>query len=439
MSSQIKYARSQASYERARKYLPGGVSSNFRLGMKPFPLFFDHAKGAYLFDVDGNEYVDYVLGMGPVILGHAHPEVEQDVHNALRRGQLFAGQHDLELELAAEVCSLVPCAEMVRFSLSGSEAVQAALRAARAFTGRNRIVKFEGHYHGWFDNVFVSVKPLATERGEHDNPNVVPASLGQDPNAYLANCILPWNNPELVCRRLEQEGNQIAAVVMEPIMCNTAVIPPNPGYIEQVRDLCTKHGILLIFDEVITGFRVGLDGAQGLFGVVPDIAIFAKAMANGFPMSCLAGRGDIMELFGTKPVVHGGTFNTNTVSCAAALATLRLLKANGGEIYGKISRTGKLLMDGLRSLAHELGPNLIVQGFPAVFHTTFGDMKVISDYRSHQNCVSDLQSLFIDRMLERGVRITSRGTWFVSAAHTEVDVEVTLKAARSVLSSFKKE
>jgi glutamate-1-semialdehyde 2,1-aminomutase len=432
MNTANKFSKSATYYHDAVQHLAGGVSSNFRLGMKPFPLFFDHASGSHLVDVDGNDYIDYALGMGPVILGHAHPAVNEAVARELHRGQLFAGQNTLELDLAREICALVPCAELVRFSLSGSEAVQAALRVARAVTGRTRIVKFEGQYHGWFDNIYVSVHPAPSPDGQYKSPTAVPASEGQDPQAYASDVILSWNDTDALRRTLKDNGD-IAAVIMEPIMCNTAVIPPQPGYLHEVRQLCREHGVLLIFDEVITGFRVGLHGAQGYLDVTPDVAVFAKAMANGYPISCVAGRRGVLQLFGTSTVVHGGTFNGNTVSCAAALATLRYLKANADEIYGGIAEIGGKLIEGLRRLGRELHVPLVVQGFPAAFHTTFGDIEEIRDYRGHRQCRLDLQSRFVDELMLRGVRITGRGTWFLSAAHTAADVETTLRSARTAL------
>ena len=241
-------------------------------------------KDSKLHDLDGNVYIDYALGMGPVLLGHAHPLVNAAVAGSLPHGQLYAGQHEAEAELARELCEVVPSAEMVRFSMSGTEAVQAALRVARAFTGRTRIVKFEGHYHGWLDNVYVSVRPDEGRRGPEAAPHAVPESQGQDEAAYRSQIVLPWNNLDLLRARLERDP-EIAAVIMEPIMCNTAVIAPAPGYLAGVRELCSQHDVLLIFDEVITGFRVALGGAQASLGVTPDLTILAKAMASGFPIA----------------------------------------------------------------------------------------------------------------------------------------------------------
>jgi len=430
------YPRSARLYEEARKYLPGGVSSNFRLGMRPFPLFFERANGSKLYDTDGNEFVDYALGMGPVILGHGALAVNRAVEESLKRGQLYAGQHEAEVMLAHEICDVVPCAEMVRFSLSGSEAIQAAIRLARAFTGRSKIIKFEGHYHGWFDNIFVSVQPEEPSISAGTPSNSVAESAGQDPNAYAETETLPWNDIETFRRAMERHEGHIAAVIMEPVMCNSAVILPRSGYLEQVRELCTQHGVVLIFDEVITGFRVGLGGAQEFLGVIPDLAVFAKALANGFPMSCLAGRRNVMELFASRRVMHGGTFNTNIVSCAAALATLRELREDGARIYSHLRDLGTRLMEGLKQIGTETCRPLHVQGLPSVFHTSFTDQRQIDDYRGYRRCQLDLQGEFVALLLDRGVRITGRGTWFLSAAHSGQDVEFTLDAARAALLSL---
>ena len=430
------YRRSALLYEKARKYSPGGVHSNVRLEMKPFPLFFQRAKGARVWDVDGNEYVDYALGMGPIILGHANPEVDEAVVASIASGQLYAGQHEEEVAVGRTLCEMVPCAEMVRLSLSGSEAVQAALRLARAATGRQVVIKFEGHYHGWFDNIDVSINPDESSMGPADQPNVVPASLGQCASAYSKIRVLPWNDVGLLKRSVEASRDEIAAVIMEPIMCNCSVILPDPGFMDAVRDLCSRHGILLIFDEVITGFRVSLGGATEYLQVKPDLAVFAKAMANGYPVSCLAGRRDLMELIASRGVVHAGTFNANRMSCAAALATLRALSANQGEVYSRMGRVGTALIEGLNDVAVETGVPLHTQGLPTVFHTTFTDVENIKDYRSYQRGQLDLQSQFVVLLRERGVHITGRGTWFLSAAHSDYDVEQTLRAAKAALQSL---
>lgn len=421
--------------EEAERYSPGGVHSNFRLTSKPQSYMYERAEGARLYDVDGRTYIDYALGMGPAILGHSPRVVIESVAACLSSGQCYGGQHRLEVELSREICRIVPCAEKVRFSLTGSDAIQAAIRVARAFTGRWKIVKFEGHYHGWCENIFVSVHPTAGDAGEAAHPNKVPGTLGQDRLAFENLCILPWNDIEAFRRFISDKGQEIAAVIMEPIMCNSSVIVPRPGYLEQVRQLCDAHGILLIFDEVITGFRVGLSGAQGYLGVTPDLAVFAKALATGFPISCLAGRSAVMDLFGTGQVMHGGTFNTNLISCVAALATLGELVSE--HVYERLAIAGSRLMDGLRTVARSRGVPLLVQGVGPVFHTAFTEQDAIHNYRDYMNCNLVRQRQFVEALLENGVRITSRGTWFLSTAHTGHDVDLTIDAAERALEAVR--
>ncbi len=291
----------------ASQSLPGGVNSNYRLGIAPTPLVFERGEGPYLYDADGNRLIDYYLGMGPMILGHNPAPVLEAVEKQLGSGILYAGQSRIEQEAARMVCEMVPCAERVRFSCAGSEVVQAVIRLARAATQRSVIIKFEGHYHGWMDNILWSIAPTAEEYGPEEAPNAVPASAGQDLQAGLYTEILPWNNLDLLEKRLER--GDVAGVIMEPAMCNTSTVFPGDGYLEGVRRACTETGTVLIFDEVITGFRVAPGGAQAHFGVTPDLATFGKAIASGFPVSCFAGRADLMELFASGDVMHGGTFN----------------------------------------------------------------------------------------------------------------------------------
>jgi glutamate-1-semialdehyde 2,1-aminomutase len=243
---------------------------------------------------------------------------------------------------------------------------------------------------------------------------------------------MPWNNLDLLSTRVEKERGHIAAIIMEPIMCNTSVIMPRTGFLEGVRELCTRHGIVLIFDEVVTGFRVALEGAGSLLNVTPDLTIFAKAMGNGYPVSCLAGRKTLMERFASG-VVHAGTYNSNRVSCAAALATLDALHSNGGHAHAKISAIGSALMNGFRKIIAETGAQMLVQGLPAVFHSTFTDQPEITSYRSYTRCDLSLQTQFVALLRERGISLTGRGTWFLSSAHTLQDVEKTLDAIREVL------
>ncbi len=435
MSDNRRYARSVALYAEACAALAGGVSSNFRLGGQPVPLFFERGEAARLYDVDGNVYLDYALGMGPNILGHAPASVNRAVAEMLPRGQLFAGQHRPEVELARRVQEYVPCAELVRFGLSGSEMVQAALRLARAYTGRPKVVKFEGHYHGWFDTILVGVAPPLDGPESKDAFALDLPSAGQSRAAAEDVAVLPWNDPEAVRRYLEAHADGTAAVIMEPILCNTGVIDPRPGYLDEVRGLCDHYGVVLIFDEVITGFRVGLGGAQRRLGVTPDLAVFAKALGAGFPIAALAGRQPIMELAGNGSVLHGGTFNANLVSVTAALATLGELSRDAGRVYVEMEERGGRLIRGLRALAERAHVPLLVQGVGTVFNTTFTDQPAVTDYRSYRRSDLARQRRFLLELQHHGVRPTSRGTWFLSTAHTDADIEATLSVAETVLSA----
>ena len=426
------HARSIELYAEARESLAGGVNSSFRLGGHPVPLFFARGAGARLWDVDGNEYIDYVLGMGPNILGHAPSSVTEAVAESLSRGVLFAGQHADEVRLARRLQQIVPCAERVRFGLSGSEMDQAAIRVARAATGRARIVKFEGHYHGWFDTLLVSNAPPLDQAGTDESPTPHLPSAGQSRAAAADLAILPWNNLDLLARYLASHAGEIAGILMEPILCNSGVILPRPGYLEGVRELCDRYGIALIFDEVITGFRVALGGAQARLGVTPDLAVFAKALGGGYPVAALAGKRAYMDLLG-GPVLHGGTYNANTASTVAALATVDALAAGGASLYAGLEARGTRLIDGLRAAAAATGAPLHVQGVGAVFNTSFGTDGPIVDYRSYARTDLPRQKRWLTALQSRGVRVTARGTWFLATAHTDADIDRTLEAARDAL------
>jgi len=429
----MDFRRSIAYHEDASRAIAGGVNSNVR--MSGTPLCFSRASGSKLFDLDGNEYVDYALGMGPAILGHAPPRVVQAVRDSLDGGQLFAGQHDSELALAKLLREHVPSAELVRIGLTGSEMVHAALRVARAHTGRTHVVKFEGHYHGWFDNVLVNTGGPANHAAGPMPFPVHRQSSGQTSASVSETYVLPWNDVPTITGFLGRHGSRIAAIITEPMMCNTGAILPRPGYLQALRALCDEHGIVLIFDEVITGYRLGLGGAQARFGVVPDLTILAKALGGGFPVAALAGHAKIMSLFASGGVNHSGTYNANMVSLAAAVATLKELAADDGAAYRMIEATGEQLIKGIRELAAKRSPSLKVMGCASVFNTLFTDESEIFDYESHARSDSARQRQLLDALLLKGIRPTSRGTWFVSAAHTAADVERTLEALDSVLAS----
>ena len=412
----------------ASQHLPGGVNSNYRLGVAPTPLVFERGEGAYLYDADGNRLIDYYLGMGPMILGHNPAPVLEAVQEQLGSGILYAGQSRIEQEAARMVCEMVPCAERVRFSCAGSEVVQAVIRLARAATQRLVIIKFEGHYHGWMDNILWSIAPTAEEYGPEEAPNAIPASAGQDLQAGLHTEVLPWNNLEVLEKRLER--GDVAGVIMEPAMCNTSTVFPGDGYLEGVRRACTDTGTVLIFDEVITGFRVAPGGAQAHFGVTPDLATFGKAIASGFPVSCFAGRAELMELFASGGVMHGGTFNGHPACMAALVATLGELEKP--ETFAALDRQGTRLMEGIGEALDAADIQARVEGFPQIFHVGFGVEGEVTDYRSSLQADKERYVRFTEALHYRGVRALERGAWFLSTAHTADVVDETVAAVAAV-------
>ncbi|MCL4859374.1 MAG: aspartate aminotransferase family protein [Caldilineaceae bacterium] len=432
------YSQSKALYERAGRALAGGVSSEFRKASWPHPLFYASAQGSRIVDVDENEYLDFTLSQGPLILGHSHPEVLERVERTSRAGQLFAGQHLMEVELAELMQQYVPCAELVRFSLSGSEADHTALRVARAVTGRPKFIRFEGHYHGWFDNVAWSIGAASVEAlGPAEHPTPAPWTAGLPARAVDEFIVLPWNNLALVEQTLAERHAEVAAILTEPVMCNSGCIEPAPGFLAGLRHLCDQYDIALIFDEVITGFRLGMGGAQGHYGVTPDLAVFAKAMANGYPISAVAGKRRWMQPIADGAVIHAGTMNSSNPTVAAALATLTILARDG--VHERLFIHGQRLMAGLRNAAEEYGLPLLVQGPGPMFHTAFTTQTTINDYRDTLSFDRARLGAFIQQMQERGVRLIGRGLWYLSAAHTDADIDQGLEAARAVLREMSEE
>ncbi len=429
--------RSHELYEEAQRYIAGGVSSDIRRGMRPVPLYVSHAAGSRLWDVDGNEYIDYVLGQGPLILGHTNPVIIDAVKAQLDCGQIYSAQHELEIEVAAEICRLVPCAERVRFNSVGSEAVHAAWRLARAYTGRPKILKVEGHYHGWLDPVLYSLHPDVAAAGPARAPVPVPGTAGQPRSAEQDIVVAPWNDLEAMTAILGQHRGEVAAIIMEPVLCNTGSISPKPGYLEGIQALCAEHGCLLVFDEVITGFRLAPGGAQEFLGITPDLAVFGKAVAGGFPLSCLAGRAEVMDLISRGEVGHAGTFNSNPVVMAAAAATLHELTRDDGAAYRHLFATGQRLMEGIRAAARDAGTALLVDGPGPVFNIYLTDQAEVTNYRDYAACdqagMADLQAALMDR----GVNMVGRGLWFISTAHTEEDVDQTIAAVADALVSIR--
>src|ERR1700760_1086640 len=319
----LSFDRSAALIAENARFVAGGVNSNFRIGMAGGPLVFQRGEGPYLIDADNNRLIDYYCGMGAMVLGHSPAGVQQAVKDQVDKGILYAGQSEIEFEAANIICERIPSAQRIRFGSSGSEVAQAAFRLARAATGKRVILKFEGHYHGWFDNILWSTAPAQNAAGPENAPVLVPGSVGQDAMDAAGLDVIGWNNLAWLEARLAR--GDVAGVIMEPAMCNQGAIAPAPSYLEGALAACRRHGAILIFDEVITGFRLNRSGAQARFGITPDLSIFAKAMANGFPVSAIVGRADLLDMFVTGGVLHGGTFNAQPVAMAAVVATQQSL------------------------------------------------------------------------------------------------------------------
>lgn len=428
-----RYQQSASLLERAKKVLAGGVSSEFRKYNHPHAIFYSHGQGSRVYDVDGNEYLDFTLSQGPLIVGHSHPKVLSAIASYAADGQLFAGQHIMEVELAEKLNELIPSAELMRFCLDGSTAVQTAFRVARAKTGKQKFLRFEGHYHGWLDNVAWSIStPSSDALGERAAPVVHPWSAGLAKNSRDEFISLPWNDIELVKQVLSEHHQEIAAIITEPVMCNSGCIPPAEGFLEGLRALCDQYGIALIFDEVITGFRLGLSGAQGYFGVTPDLSVFAKAMASGYPISAIVGKREWLEEIATGRVIHAGTMNSGNATIAAALATINVLQEDP-DTYHRMFRLGKKLMDGLRLAGEESGQNLLVQGMGPMFITAFSSFDKMVDYRDTLTADKAKLGRFIGLLHDRGIRVIGRGLWYINAVHTDSDIEQALDVAKSAL------
>lgn len=412
------WTKSRVMLERARQSLAGGVSSPFRANA-PMPLYFESGCGSRLRDVDGNEYIDYQLAWGPMILGYSHPSLVAAMRRAAERPWSYGAQHDLEISVAERIQRMVPCAERVAFTSSGSEAVQLAHRLARAFTRRELILKFEGHYHGWMDSALVSYHPAADQVGPLETPRTVLHSAGQVTNAAENVIVAPWNRADLLEDILRKNGSRIAAVMMEPVLCNSGCLLPQPGYLEAARQLCDRYGAMLIFDEVITGFRMGPGGAQRHYGVAPDLATFGKAAAGGAALSVVAGKKRIMEQMFGGGVSFGGTFNGNPLSLAAADATLELLE--DGHALAHANRMGERLMAALQRTG------VVATGFGAAFAVHFTARADLTNYRDTLDDDAEALREFALRALEEGVQIVPDGRFYTSAAHAERDIDETIE------------
>jgi glutamate-1-semialdehyde 2,1-aminomutase len=436
--------KSKQLHERALRSIPGGASSASRTpleGYKPYPVFIDRAEGARLYDVDGNEYIDYLQALGPTLVGNANPRVTGFVAGELRKGVTYGLPYELQVQVAEKLVDTVPSFERVSFMNSGTEVVQMAIRLARAFTGRNVIAKFEGAYHGWVDSVAHSVHPSLGLDKEGKVQEKAPIGAGIPDRAYEDILVLPWNDFDAVKKTVDEKGDEIAAFLVDPCMCNSGVIPPEEGWLRMLRETADSRGIVLIFDEVITGFRLGLRSAQGEFGVVPDLTTMAKAVGGGFPVAVYGGKAEIMDLLAQGTVFRAGTVNANRVAMAAAWATLDILSENDGAVYDHIYDVGERLMKGMRSIISDRDVRAIVQGYGPLFQIHFTELDRITNYPEFCTSSKDLFMAFRNRLLPKGVFIRPAhfGEIYISAALTREDIDVTLNAMEDTIGEMKKE
>ena len=425
--------KSREIFEETRQYLVDGVGSSFHISpYREYPVVMESGKGMHLTDVDGNDYIDYILGFGPMLLGHCNPAVNAAVEAQLQKGTHFSAPTRALRDLSKKLCEIVPCAESVMYQNSGTEAVMNAFRLARAYTGKQKIVKFEGQYHGWSDEEKVTIDASTVEElGSFERPNKIMNTPGQKKNSADEIIVLPWNHSDIIEKTLAAD-NDIAAVIMEPIMCDSGPILPKPTYLKEVREITKKYGVLLIFDEVITGFRAALGGAQEKYGVVPDIATFAKAIANGFPFAAIVGRKEIMHC----GVHASGTFNANPLGTAAALAVIDELSKPG--VYDEFDRKGEMLCKGFQELGKKYNEKIYSRHVGSIFILFFGFEEDTEDFRDWLS-KADVKKYgtFCKKCEEYGIRWTSkRGREYLCTAMTDDDVRRTLEVADQVLAEM---
>ena len=416
----LNRARQLEAYRRASKVLPGGANSNFRSWGED-TVYVDRGQGGLVWDIDGNEYVDLRMGYGPVILGHGDPRVDDHVNERMRRGVSFSLTSEDEIRAIELLCELTGWVDQARMTVSGTEATMHAMRIARAYTGRDKIVKFEGQYHGVHDYALISVAPDdMSELGDEDNP--VRLTWGRGIPDAVADTIIParYNNIDFLRRLFERDGHDIAAIIVEPVLGNAQGIMPAPGFHQAMRALTEEFGILLIFDEVKTGFRFARGGAAEFFGITPDLATYAKAMGNGYPAAAFGGRAEIMSLLPDK-VSHGGTYAGNRVAAAAASKTLEIIRDT--DALDTIRATGLRIQDGLREVLNPTGLPYQFTGHPSMFGIMFTD-KVATEYRDWADTDHELYDALAMAMQARGAmpEPDSREPWFMCEAHAQGDI-----------------
>jgi glutamate-1-semialdehyde 2,1-aminomutase len=425
-------SRSKALFDKAKQFIPGGVNSPVRAfrAVGGNPLFIKRAKGAYLYDEDGNKYIDLINSWGPMLLGHANPLVEKAVQDALTNSPSFGAPTAREVEMAELICSLVPSIEKVRMVNSGTEATMSAIRVARGFTGREKIIKMEGCYHGHGDSFLIAAGSGAMTFGTPDSPGV---TTGTAKDTLIA----PFNSVEAVEKLIAQNQNQIAALILEPVVGNMGCVPPVEGYLKGLRELCTKHGIVLIFDEVMTGFRVALGGAQELYGIKPDMTTLGKIIGGGLPVGAYGGREEIMNRVSPAgPIYQAGTLSGNPLAMAAGLAMLQYLKSNRG-IYKQLQEISDYLVAGLREQLKKRSLKYTINQVGSMF-TLFFNEKKITDFDSAKTSDTTLYGKYFQAMLKRGVYLppSQYEAVFVSAAIDRSIADQILAASEQSLSEL---
>lgn len=427
--------RSTALFEASSRYLAMGVSSGMRRAVTSPPLFFERAEGPYYYDVDGNILLDYTLAWGPLILGSNHPQLNAAVTAAVRNSYTLGAQHPGEVAFAKLLVETLPGVDQVIFSNTGSEAVHAALRLARAATGRTRFVKFEGHYHGWLNNILVSYHESDEALGNPESPRVVPACGGQPASEYAETVTLPWNRLDLLESLFAERGSEIAAVITEPVLANSGSIMPSDGFLQGMVDLCRSNGAVSIFDEVITGFRLALGGAREYFDAIPDLSVYAKALAGGFTLSAVAGSRRMFDVLRNGATIHAGTYNGSTVNLAAGLATVTILSEDP-RAFHRMHEHGYAIRRTIETAAASRGIHVCTSGAGTVFNVHFGVLSPPVHYRDLKATDMALYTRFRTGMLEAGIQLLPDGRWYVGMTHGEKELSQVRAAVGSVVAAL---
>ena len=425
-------SRSHDLFSAAQRHIPGGVNSPVRAfrGVGGDPVFFESATGAYVTDVDGKRYIDYVGSWGPMILGHTHPEILAAVIERVTMGLSFGAPTELETLMADKVCELVPSMDLVRMTSSGTEATMSALRLARGYTGRDKVIKFEGNYHGHVDSLLVKAGSGMLTLGEPSSPGV-PAALAE------LTLTLTYNDIEQVRQTFAEIGDQIACIIVEPVAGNMNCIPPVPGFLEALREVCDEHGAVLIFDEVMTGFRVARGGAQERYGVTPDLTALGKIIGGGMPVGAFGGKRAIMEhISPLGPVYQAGTLSGNPIAMSAGLKTLELISEPG--FYDRVAAQTERLTSGLEEAARAAGIGFSTNRAGAMFGLFFTDAGPVTNYAQATACDQDQFRQFFHAMLDQGVYLAPSAfeAGFVSGAHGDAEIDATLEAAGKAFASL---